>query len=490
MQGISLEEAVDLFQQRTDGVAIAESEIREAHVLTNGHAFWLDLMAIQVSKVPGMTLNKLLENVRRGRGDGPDVLSSIWDTLAPREQTVLRFMAETMRPETEDTIEKFVASELNYNKFKRSLKSLITLNLIVVKPESNAPDLYDLHPLVRQFVRTRFERNERNGFIRVVLNQYEIIIGTIESMLGAFLPLPMLERWSQKAELEISAGLYEQAFETLYKVEDAMIGGGHVEEFIRTARILFEAIDWETAPTKFKRFDRLVGVTVNSLDQLGQHDNADQLLARFEQTIPKKTARFIGYCDIRAYSHWLRSDFAQAIEWASKGVDLKNQTNVDTTYDCGHSLALAQRDNGDPQTALKYFLKGHDLEELTDPESNVAQDDGPTLGNVGRCLHLMGDFKGALNCYRKSIRALQTDGTSDRVGNRAYARQWIGEVLEHEGEYRLAAAFLQDAVNILGKSSPIRTTGLLQSINKLKTQSPTDVSSNEAAKIVDRWIKQ
>lgn len=489
IQGISVDEAIDLFRKRENGNLIANSEIKEAHSLTKGHAFWLDLMAAQVTKVPGATLKNLLDDVRRGRGDGPDILSSIWEKLAPREQTVLRFMAEIMRPETEGTIEKFVASELNYNKFKKSLKSLISLNLIVVKPEMNAPDLYDLHPLVRKFVQTKFEPSERNGFIRVVLHQYEIIIGSIESMLGASLPYPMLERWSQKAELEISAGLYDQAFDTLCTIENAMLGGGHVEEFIRTSCVLFESIDWETAATKFKSFDHLVGVAVEAFDQLGEHDKADGLLARFELTIPKKTARFIKYCDIKAFLYWNRLDYGQAIDWASQGVSLKSQTDVDTVFDCSHNLALAQRDNGDPETALKYFLKNHDLADFTNDKSNVALDDGPMLGNVGRCLHLIKKFDEALVCYKKSIRALLRDETSIQLGNRAYARQWIGEILEHQGHHKLAIAFYQDAIDMLGKSSPVRSARLLENLEKLKNESGIDVLVTEAKKIVNNWIE-
>ncbi|WP_210237103.1 hypothetical protein, partial [Mesorhizobium sp. M4B.F.Ca.ET.169.01.1.1] len=62
----------------------------------------------------------------------------------------------------------------------------------MVKPELDAPDLYDLHPLVRQFVRVRFERSERSDFITIVINQYKVIISAIGSMLGVNLPFALL----------------------------------------------------------------------------------------------------------------------------------------------------------------------------------------------------------------------------------------------------------------------------------------------------------
>ncbi len=288
MKGISAEEAVMLFSKRAAGQVIPEQDIHEAHALTKGHAFWLDLLAIQVVKVAGASLRILLDNMRRGRENLPDILSSIWDKLTNAEQLLLRFMAEAVRPETEKTIQGFASSQLNHHKFSRALRGLISLNLIVVKPENDAPDLYDLHPLVRQFVRTKFEPLERSRFIRVVINQYEAIICTIEALLGIHLPFAMLERWSQKAELEVSAGLYDKAFETLFKVEDALIGGGHVQEFIRVGRLLLASIDWETAANNYKYFDKVVGAMILAYDQLGDYQAADNLSRRYEATIPHK----------------------------------------------------------------------------------------------------------------------------------------------------------------------------------------------------------
>ncbi|MEP6869653.1 MAG: hypothetical protein ABJA20_14175 [Novosphingobium sp.] len=158
MKGISAKEASELFSRRAPNVHIEEADIIEAHSLTNGHAFWLDLLAVQLSNVPGSALRKMLDDMRRGREGGPDVLSSIWDTLPGRERTLLRLMAEAVRPETEQQIARFASSQLTQKNFQRALKSLKSLNLIVVKPEVDAPDLYDLHPLVRQFVKTTFSK--------------------------------------------------------------------------------------------------------------------------------------------------------------------------------------------------------------------------------------------------------------------------------------------------------------------------------------------
>lgn len=489
MKGISVEEAIELFAKRVSNVVIPDEDIHEAHTRTNGHAFWLDLLAVQVTKVPGTTLRKLLNDMRRGRDDGPDILSPLWDKLARREQTLLRFMAEAVRPETANMIEGFVASQLNYQKFNKALRSLIALNLIVVKPEADAPDLYDLHPLVRQFVRTKFERVERNGFIRVVLNQYDLIIGKIEALLGINMPYPMLERWSQKAELQVAAGLFEDAFETLTKIEEAFIGGGHVQEFVRVSRLLFEAIDWETAPTKHRQFDKIIGAMIEALDQLGDTESADGLLTRYERTIPQKTARYINFCDVRSYSYWMRGDFEKAIEWAQKGVTLKSETNVDTDFDCRHTLALAQRDAGQPTVAIEYFRNNFSIADIIAGKPEVGS--SPSMyGNVGRCLHLMEKFDDALSCYRKSLKMLEMESSSTTKSNRAYGRRWVGQIFAKRGDTEKAEAFLMDAIRTLGSSAPIRVRELYAEVEVIRAGDVPVMSEAKAVRIVNNWTSE
>jgi tetratricopeptide (TPR) repeat protein len=360
------------------------------------------------------------------------------------------------------------------------------LNLIVVKPEANAPDLYDLHPLVRQFVRTKFAQSERTNFIQIVINQYKIIIGSIESLLGINLPLAMLERWSQKAELEVSAGLYQEAFETLSDVKDAFFGGGHVQEYVRVARLLFEAVEWETAPTKYQQFDELVGTMIAGLDQLGEYDSADSLIVRYRETIPQKTARYIKLCDILSYSHWMRGEFETAVEWASKGVALKLESHVDTDFDCEHNLALAQRDAGEPEIALKYFLGSSRLEDVI--EGSGVSPEGAMFGNVGRCLQFMNRLDDALACYKRSIMILEHDSSRHSKSNRAYARRWIAQILAQTGEIEKAEAFFVDAIRVLGPSAPLRVREIYSELQELRPGDSIVLAESRARRLVDDWM--
>ena len=492
MPGLSLPETRSLFRQREVPEDIVNSQnIKTAHELTEGHPFWLDLMAVQVAQVPGTTLDGIFEDLRRGREESPNILSSIWMRLPEKEQTLLRTMAEAVRPETKDTLEKYVSAKLRYNRFDKALKSLIKLNLVVVKPELNAPDLYDLHPLVRQFVKHNFSHDERQDFISLVIGQYETIVKSLEKVLGFSLPLPLLGRWTQKAELEIEARQYKDAVESLSAAKNALIGGGHSEEFVRVTRSLLEAVDWNSASAEIGGFDKIVEQFVACLDELGDYSGADQAMERFKQSIPEKTARYIHYCDMKCYSLWIRGNYHTAIEWGEAGLELKKKTNVDTVHGSRHNLALAQRDAGDTEPALEYFLGETPLSELVDPDSDVGTDNGPKCGNVGRCLQFLGEEKKALACFRKSILALEDSGDSNRLSNRAYARQWIAECLLKQCDYRLALAFAISAEEILVKISPNRARKLVELRETIQSHVSADDKIHvlsEANRQVKKWM--
>src|SRR6266850_3573837 len=101
----------------------------------------------------------------------------------------------------------------------------------------------------------------------------------------------------------------------------------------------------------------MIGEVSGQLSHLGRYAEADELADRYEEVIIGKGARFIHLCQIRCYSYWLRGDFNKAKEWGRRGVELKQSANVDVPFDCSHNLALAQRDSGEIEPALKFFLK-------------------------------------------------------------------------------------------------------------------------------------
>jgi hypothetical protein len=491
LEGISVDAAKELFVKR--GSNSTESEIKDAHSLTKGHAFWLDLLALQVIKrQPEIRLSALVEEIRRGKGELPTItLSSIWTTLDSRQQHILRAMAETVRPETEMELGEYLRTEMNYNKFGKALRSLRTLNLTVVKIGKNGQELMELHPLVRQFVRNSFTRIERGSIIEAIFRVYQRIMGVYRDQLSNRPSLLVLQRWTQGAELEIAAEKYSEAISILAQVASAFRASAFLREYVRVTRILLESFDWKTDHyLSYKGFDTVFRAHIEGLSHQGAFSEASELLADYENTVKEKNVRFIFYCEMRCSSAWHRGNFSEAVEWGRRGQELKAESNVDTTYNIAHTLALAERDAGASEIALPVFLEGRPLSDVIDPTELDEDRDGAYYGNVGRCLHFMGLTDAALICYQKSAVLIEKDQENEHVINQGYIRRWIGELLLARSEDYLGAIFLEAARLKWEIASPPRAS----QVEKLQEQLPpalmervkrTDVKPESACR---EWI--
>lgn len=442
LEGLNLEAAIELFTKR--GANSDHSEIEEAHRLTGGHAFWLDLLAAQVAKNPPIvSLRSLLDQIGGAAGALPtSTLDSIWKTLHERETLVLRALAETVRPETETQIGDYLRNRMNFNRVMRALRSLRSLNLIVVKYRAGAPDVLELHPLIRQYIRTTFPKRDRLSFIDVIISFYSAMMRVHKVEVKHRPPLSILRNWTENAELSIEAGKLEHAFECLAEVSHAFSVGDYPGEFARVAKLLFQNVQWKDHD-KYKNFDAVFNDYFEILVKLGRSTEYTALLANYEITVQSKNARYVNYCNLQTYMYWVTEEYEKAIEWGLRGKELKDRSNVDTQFSTNHYLALAQRDSGKIDPALSYFLAGRKLDEVTDVEEFDENRNGSYYGNIGRCLHLMGQIDPALVCYRKSAIFLEKDQQLDHVENKAFARKWIGELLVVKGEFCLAKAFLE-----------------------------------------------
>ena len=130
-------------------------------------------------------------------------------------------------------------------------------------------------------------------------------------------------------------------------------------------RYYFQNVRWEDHQN-YKDFDVVFNFYFEILVKLGRTAEYTPLLSKYEMTVQSKTARFVNYCDLQTYMHWVNGEYSKAIEWGLKGKELKDRSNVDTQFSTEHNLALAQRDSGMIDSALAFFLQGRKLEEVTD----------------------------------------------------------------------------------------------------------------------------
>jgi hypothetical protein len=346
LEGLSLEAAITLFAAR--GAASGHEEIAEAHQVTGGHAFWLDLLASQVGKQYGVIkLHTLVSQIDSASGLLPEkTLNSIWNTLAEREKSVLSAMAETVKPVTEIELGDYLSGQLTFNNITRTLRTLRASNLVVVKRIPNEPDVLELRPLVRGFIRNNIPQKERLTFISGIIKAYQKWIKSHKDYLSERPSLVVLQYWTQSAELDIRAGQFDDAFFTLAEVGNAFLLSAYRREFTRVTRMLLEAIDWVSFHTKDRQCETAFHTHLQMLAEFGEHAEVDWLLDSYDVTVADKDARYINYCDLRCYANWVRNEFEKAIVWGEKGQELKTSTGVDTKYDVSHNLALALRDAG------------------------------------------------------------------------------------------------------------------------------------------------
>ena len=445
LAGIDLVACKRLFSERN--ASATPAEIDDAFLLTNGHAFWLDLLAIQTAKrAPAVTLSMLVDQIRSGSGPLPNnTLSSIWSGLRDRDRTVLRAMAETLKPETEKEIGDYVAGHLNYNKAMKAFANLRALNLVVIKRPVTGPDLYELHPLVRQFIRTNFDMDERLSYIQGILNTYRRFVARNKNELAARPSFAFLQHWTHNAELDLAAGDPNSALMILAESATAFRSSPYPREYSRAVRSVLASLNWVSDHAKYKAFEVVFKVHIYLLSHLGAYKEVDSLLLEYEKTVPERDARYISYCDLRCHAFWARGCYSEAVQWGTLGFELKNTSGVDTKFDVRHNLALAQRDAGLPEIALPVFLEGLNLAKVTDLSELDEKQTGESYGNIGRCLHLMGQIDSALICYQKSAILIEKDPRNEHAMNQGYVRRWIGELMMSRNQISLAAVFLRAA---------------------------------------------
>jgi tetratricopeptide (TPR) repeat protein len=488
LEGLGLEPTFALFSQR--GAVSSTKEIAAAHERTAGHAFWLDLLAIQVAKQNSETSLRAMLNKISESGYLPEqMLRSIWETLKPQEQTVLRSMAEALKPATEVEISDYLSGELTYKKVMKALRNLRVLNLVVIKKREGSSDLLELHPLVRTFIRTSFAQGERLSFINRILAVYTRFIDTYKGQLKERPSLVVLQNWTHSAELDTAAGKFNEAFATLAAVARPFQGSGYPREFTRTVRALLEASDWTVNHQGLKRFEAIFRPYIHFLVDMGEDQEVDDMLEKYEMSLRNKDWHYVSYCDLRCYSKWARGDFVSALQWGKKAQSLQTEADADKKINTSHNLALAERDAGRPEVAVSTFLGDRTLPEVIDPEELDESSPGDYYGNIGRCLHLMGQLDGALACYQKSAILLEK-AREQHIVNQGYIRAWIGEMLLARGQVKLAAVFYRAAYFKWQQTAPPRAARINDVLGSLRQQG-LDVDKIEAEEIEEicvDWI--
>jgi len=498
LNGISFEETLDLFKKR--GVDIHKSGIlntlNEVYTYTEGHPLWLNLLAIQISRNEN-SFDGILNELRKGEADNRarSMLRPIWDKLNSPQQDVLRCMAEIPRPMDTVQIHTCLGNRIkNFNRFKKAFKSIQGLSLII-ECKTDSDSKYDLHPLVRSFIRTEYATTkERLPYINPIVCYLKQLMIGFNLNINSETSFDKLRICSEKAELEIECNQMMEAVKSLGCVASRLLATGCSEELFRVGKRIIDDFCIDPAQYKnIKEFDELFHLIIEALIEFGSESVARHYLKYYENYVENGTSLYIGFCDLMTWVEWHLKNFEEAVTWGEKGKKLKEKSSVDTSYDCNHNLALALRDSGQHEEALKYFLFGNSLESIISGEK-IIEREGPFWGNIARCLIFQDQYESAIYCLVKSSKLLEKDESASGVKNQGYAAQWIADCLQKLCKYKEAYIFYKKAKIIWDQRAPVLSLAIHEILTALEGSQNLDnvlgLGEKEILQRCSAWINE
>jgi len=496
VSGLGAQETEELFDLRGapwDGSNKSE-QVQLVLKITEGSALQLNLIATQVVN-RRLSLSILLQRIQEGTAPEAEdrVLEEVWTTLKPQHQEVLRVLAELPHPEPEQRVGDCLIGSMNYNRFAKAVLALKSLNLIVKKPAATSGEVIELHPLVRTFIRKRYPKEDQVPIVEQIIKFFERMIVRHKGRpeMGS---IAVLADWIAKIEVCLDNDRPAEALSSLKDISVILLSRGYVEEFVRLGSLVLSRYKVQDNPAELKKFDSVSEKLVDVLGDLGRYDEADKWIGILAATVVGKSARYIWLCKLRAYAYWIRGKFDEAKMSASEGYQLKVASNIDTDYDCAHTLALARRDSGEVAEALASFLDGTKIEDVLKPAYLDDKRGGPFYGNIGRCLQLQNKNEEALVCLKKSAYLLEKDrDESNILLNRGYAAMWLGEVHSKMNEADLAYIAFRSASGKWKVVSPARSKAALQradmAVENLKDAALAGRGDWECDEMYKNWLK-
>jgi len=466
LTGLSKDESIKLFKLYNIPIKIEEliNLSNKAHSVTKGHPLWLNLIAGQA--IRGIdTVNNFINKIENKSSFDEDdfssilsgkILDAVWKSLNDNQKTLIRGIAETVKPELEENLNEILNSELKPNRFNRALKTLKNLNLVEILTGGEI----ELHPLVKEYVLMKYPKNERAKFITLFVKYYDRFIYILKPNLSSKLTIKDFQYWTSKIELQINKNDFKSALIALEEVGKSIIAAGYTEEYLRVAEKLYEALNWQTAITgEYSYFHTQINLLATTQTQMGKFNICLKNLEDYSKLIPGKSSHYLSYCSEKTYNLWYQKKYNEAIQIGEEGEFLLNESNLADQYSLKHNLALARRDSDkiiNVQKALKYFLQNESLDVILDKTKINKDLSGNFYGNIGKCLEILDQNENALFCYCLSLRLLLSEDSTNAMINIGYACNWTGQLLIQTNKKKEGLYFLKYAMNSWQNTSPPR----------------------------------
>lgn len=457
LRGLSVDEVRGLFNKKIRHKNIElEYFVEEFRDLTKGHPLWLNIIASQIDRKPE-SASKFLNQLREGCMDDQSkaMLRGVWSSLNDNQKLVLRCMAEIPRATESLRVYEYLRDNIkNYNKFDKAFQSLRSISLIIEKTsEGVSASRFELHPMVKSFIRSEYRhKEERNDLLDALILQCGYVVVALRENSSIEFTVEILEQLITKAEFQLSLGNYAKCIETLNEATEGLVDKGLYEELIRLCLSVLENTEFKNSSwVNDDGFERLFSKFIKLLSEDGSFDELFNYLDGYRESVSQGTARYIGVCELYSYTYWMKEDYLEAISWGERGLDIKKKSGLDTSNDTEHNLALARRDSGEVETALQYFLRGEELDQVLIDDHFKSERGADFYGNIGRCLALQKNLDSAKILYCKSFDLLEKEDGSHSQLNLGYASLWLAEINEIIGDIEIAICFYLNSIYLWDK---------------------------------------
>ncbi|MFC1513315.1 tetratricopeptide repeat protein, partial [Thermodesulfobacteriota bacterium] len=320
--------------------------------------------------------------------------------------------------------------------------------------------LYELHPLVRQFVRSEFPHSERRHFIKLLSASYQEFVVLIRDQTDRnfLLAIDKFECAAMSIELEMQAKNYDRAVEIANEIRDAFLWRGLGEEYLRVCGEIIELINWSNdSLVSNSEFHQFVRDLIEVMGDYGRKSAAQDIIEKYNRFALKGTTVYLAWCKTLCHYNWLTKDYKNAIKWGEEGARLKRESDIDTDIDHLHSLNLAKRDIGQINEALVFFSQGQNVDEILVTDQKQRENNAPFFGNIGRCVHLLGNAEKALQFYIRSAKILgREQKNAENLMNLGWASLWIGQACIDLQDWENARLFLSQCLDIWQKRAPLQ----------------------------------
>jgi hypothetical protein len=468
LSGLSSEEGVDFFKKR--GINLEDkSEIKhckELVDLTMGHPLWLGLITGQILTHKD-TIEKIVDKFSKGNVPTTGTLmeeyfEEIWKDTNNQLQDILRYLVEAPRPLTSIEIYQAIIT-LGPSKIDSKLRRLERLGLLERHEINNNLEVYQVHPLMSEFIHQTFNREQQVPFVQKILAVF-LPINLVQDLFkdklddDNYLVSVAAKNVIDSIDTCLFSRNENQALALLQKYGSILLENGLTHQFTSLALRTLDSVDWLELGVVNKY--RPTVILINMIDNLSLQDDKRFLyyLKKYETLVEPYTLAYLGFLNVSSHLAWqYEKDYKKAISFVDQFDEISSKLKGGKTWDIFDKKmirALSFRDSGNLTEAKVLF------NELIQSDNENAEH----KGNMARTLMKLEQFDEAEILLRESLIILKEKiGSSPNIG---YAYMWIAELLFKQQKYHESAAFISLAISIWTVYAPL----LLREVQNLKTK--------------------